>query len=126
MKKQNIKHPRIALQIEKNRAHGRALLEGIADYALVQTDWRLGLVDPKTLQDVSSVRKFDGLIVRVMDDAMSDARRESRRPVVDTCGRRDDGPQLSIRLDDAAKALPRRALVACPDEVECPRHAFPA
>ena len=104
MKKLNIKHPRIALQIEKNRAHGRALLEGIADYALERTDWRLELVDPEILWDVSSVRKFDGLIARVMDDATLDVLRKSRRPVVDTYGRRDDNPFQSIRLDDAVIA----------------------
>ena len=104
MKKPDIRHPRIALQIEKNRAHGRALLEGIADYALERTDWRLELVDPEILQDVSSARKFDGLIVRVMDDAMADVLRKSRRPVVDTYGRRDDNPLPSIRLDDTAIA----------------------
>ena len=32
---------RIAVQVETNRAHGRALLEGIADYALTRSDWRL-------------------------------------------------------------------------------------
>lgn len=104
MKKLSIKHPRIALQIEKNRAHGRALLEGIADYALERTDWRLELVDPEILQDVSSARKFDGLIVRVMDDVTADVLRKSHRPVVDTYGRRDDNPLPSIRLDDAAIA----------------------
>ena len=46
------------------------------DYALEQTDWRLELVDPEILQDVSSVRTFDGLIVRVMDDATDDVRRK--------------------------------------------------
>ena len=55
MKTLNVKHPRVALQIEKNRAHGRALLEGIADYALEQTDWRLELVDPEILQDVAGI-----------------------------------------------------------------------
>ena len=49
MEKLDIKHSRVALQIEKNRAHGRAMLEGIADYALEQTDWRLELVDPEIL-----------------------------------------------------------------------------
>ena len=104
MKKLNTKRPRIALQIEKNRAHGRALLEGIADYALERSDWRLELVDPEILQDVSSVRKFDGLIVRVMDDATTDVLLKSHKPVVDTYGRRDDNPLPSIRLDDAAIA----------------------
>ena len=55
MKTLNVKHPRVALQIEKNRAHGRALQEGIADYALEQTDWRLELVDPEILQDVAGI-----------------------------------------------------------------------
>ena len=104
MKRQSHRHQRVALQIEKNRAHGRALLEGVADYALEQTDWRLELVDPEQLHDVSSVRKFDGLIVRVMDDATADVLRKSGRPVVDTYGRRDDNPLPSIRLDDAAIA----------------------
>lgn len=104
MKKLAVKHPRIALQIEKNRAHGRALLEGIADYSLERTDWRLELVDPEVLQEVSSVRKFDGLIVRVMDDATAEVLRKSQRPVVDTYGHRDANPFPSIRLDDAAIA----------------------
>ena len=59
---------RIALQIEKSRAHGRALLKGIADYALERTDWRLELVDPERLTRASYLAQFDGLIVRVMDD----------------------------------------------------------
>jgi len=104
MKRQSVRYPRIALQIEKNRAHGRALLEGIADYALQHTDWRLELVDSERLQSLSYVRQFDGLIVRVMDDATSDVLRKSRRPVVDTYGRVDDNPLPSIRLDDAAVA----------------------
>ena len=104
MKKTKARCLRVALQIEKNRAHGRALLEGIADYAIQQTDWRLELVEPEALQDVSRVRKFDGLIVRVMDDLTADVLRKSRRPVVDTYGRVDENPLPSIRLDDAAIA----------------------
>ena len=102
MKKSNVECPRVALQIEKNRAHGRALLEGIADYALERTDWRLELVDSESVQSVSSVRKFDGLIVRVMDDATADVLRKARRPVVDIYGRIDNNPLSSVRLDDAA------------------------
>ena len=104
MKRPNVRYPRIALQIEKNRAHGRALLEGISDYALEHADWRMELVDPEMLQDVSYVRQFDGLIVRVMDDATAEALRKSGRPVVDTYGRIDDNPLPFIRLDDAAIA----------------------
>lgn len=119
MKRRTTRHPRVALQIEKNRAHGRALLEGIADYALEHTDWRLELIDPEVLQDASAVRKFDGLIVRVMDDATADVLRKARRPVIDTYGRRDDNPLPSIRLDDAAIA---KVAFACFEEHHY--HAF--
>ena len=104
MKKSNIGHARIALQIEKNRAHGRALLEGIADYALEHADWRLELVDPERLSRASYLSQFDGLIVRVMDDRTAAALLRSGKPVVDTYGRIDDNPLASIRLDDAAIA----------------------
>jgi len=104
MKKQISGNPRVALQVEKNRAHGRALIEGVADYALQHTNWRLELVDPELVQDKARVRQFDGLIVRVMDDATADVLRKSRKPVVDAYGRLDDNPLPSIRLDDAAIA----------------------
>jgi len=104
MKDLTVNRPRVALQIENNRAHGRALLEGIADYALQHTDWRLELVEPELLQSLSYVRQFDGLIVRVMDDATADVLLKSCRPVVDAYGRVDDNPLPSIRLDDSAIA----------------------
>ena len=97
-------HPRIALQIEKNRAHGRALLRGIADYALEQTDWRLELVDPERIRRAAYLAQFDGLIVRVMDDRTAAALVRSGKPVVDTYGRLDENPLESIRLDDGAIA----------------------
>lgn len=97
-----MERPRIALQIEKNRAHGRALLRGVADYALERTDWRLELVDPERLGRASYLAQFDGLIVRVMDDRTAGALVRSGKPVVDTYGRIDDNPLPSIRLDDAA------------------------
>ena len=95
---------KIALQIEKNRAHGRAMLKGIADYALEQTDWQLELVEPESLTRASYLAQFDGLIVRVMDDQTSKALIRSGKPVVDTYGRIDLNPLRSIRLDDAALA----------------------
>jgi len=104
MKPHRPSSPRIALQIEKNRAHGRALLKGIADYALEHTDWRLELVDSTQLAKLDHVRQFDGLIVRVMDDATADVLARSRRPVVDAYGRKDDNRLASIRLDDRAIA----------------------
>ena len=108
--------PRIALQIEKNRAHGRALLKGVADYALEHTDWRLELVDPEKLTSPAYLAAFDGFIVRVMDERTADALLKSRKPVVDTYGRVDDNPLVSIRLDDRAIA---EMAFSCFEERHC-------
>ena len=100
-----MKNPiRIAVQIETNRAHGRALLEGIADYALANTDWRLESVEPAALTKTSNLKRFDGFIVRVMDDKTAQALIKSRKPVIDTYGRSDFGDIPFIRLDDSAIA----------------------
>ena len=95
---------RIAVQIETNRAHGRSLLEGIADYAIARSDWRLEAVEPGALVDPDNLSNFDGFIVRVMDDRTADALVKSRKPAIDTYGRVDSSPIPFIRLDDAAIA----------------------
>ena len=98
------KTKRIAVQIETNRAHGRAMLEGIADYALAHTDWRLEAVEPSAFASPGELRRFDGFIVRVMDDKTEDVLAGLKKPAVDTYGRRDRGAIPFIRLDDAAIA----------------------
>ena len=99
-----LKELRIAVQIETNRAHGRALLEGIGNYALARTEWRLEAVAPSSLTDPESLRRFDGFIVRVMDDRTAAALLRTRKPVIDTYGRNDEGTIPFIRLDDAGIA----------------------
>ena len=94
----------IGVQIETNRAHGRSMLEGIADYALAHTDWRLESVEPKSLVDSTNLKRFDGFIVRVMDNATANALMQSKKPVIDTYGRMDSGSIPFIRLDDRAIA----------------------
>ena len=95
---------RIAVQVETTRAHGRAMLEGIADAALNFGDWRLESVEPRLLTDPANVRRYDGLIVRVMDSATADAILRAKRPAVGTYGRLDPNPLPFIRLDDEAIA----------------------
>ena len=95
---------RIGLQIEKSREHGRALLSGLADFALSRPDWRFDLLDPDDLVDSRTPAAYDGLIVRVMDDATAAALAKSGRPVIDTYGRVDRSPFDTIRLDDEAIA----------------------
>ena len=94
----------IGVQVETNRAHGRSMLEGIADYALAHTDWRLESVEPKSLIDYANLKRFDGFIVRVLDDATADILIKTKKPVIDTYGKNDAGRIPFIRLDDTAIA----------------------
>ena len=93
---------RIALQIEKNRAHGRALLEGISEYAIDCLNWRLGLVDAAELVRRRELAKFDAFIVRVMDRRTARALARTGKPVVDVYGRVEKSPFTTVRLDDDA------------------------
>ena len=95
---------RIGLQIEKSREHGRALLSGLADFALSRPDWRFDLLDPDDVSDQKALAGYDGLIVRVMDDATAAALAKSGKTVIDTYGRVDSSPFDTIRLDDEAIA----------------------
>ena len=112
---------RIAVQVETNRAHGRALLEGIADHALAHADWRLEPVEPEAFANPSAIGHFDGFIVRVMDDKTADRLVKSKKPVVDTYGRNDFSRIPFIRLDDYAIA---RLASGCFAEHKYSRCAF--
>lgn len=92
----------IAIQVETNRAHGRSMIEGIADYALLNTDWRLESIDPKNLANIANIKRFSGFIVRVMDDATAKELIKTKKPVIDTYGKSDAGKIPFIRLDDRA------------------------
>ena len=71
----------IGVQVERSRAHGRGLLEGLAEFARAQYDWRLTLLEPERLGDPAALARFDGFIVRVMDDAASRALRAESPPL---------------------------------------------
>jgi LacI family transcriptional regulator len=94
----------IGIQIEKSRAHGRALLEGIAEYAQEHPEWRLYLLENDWIDNSDYLNKYDGYIVRVMDDKTAQALVKTKKPVIDTYGRYDDAPFSTIRLDDNAIA----------------------
>ena len=101
---------RIGLQIEKSRGHGRAMLAGLADFALSCPDWRFDLLDADATLDAQTIDRYDGLIVRIMDDRTAEALLKSGKPVVDTYGRSDQALVDTLRLDDGAIA---RMAAAC-------------
>ena len=94
----------IGVQIERSRAHGRRLLEGLADFALTQYDWRMDLLEPEQLTEARTLARYDGFIARVMDDRTARALLATGKPVVDTYGRTEDNPFTTLRLDDVAIA----------------------
>ena len=102
----------IGVQVERSRAHGRTLLEGLAEFARGQYDWRLTLLEPEQLTDRAVLARFDGFIARVMDDATARALLASKKPVVDVYGRLANSPFTTLRLDDAAIAQMAAAFYA--------------
>lgn len=92
----------IGVQVERSRAHGRTLLEGLAEYAREQYDWRLTLLEPEQLTDAATLAQYDGFIARVMDDASAKALLATGKPVIDVYGRMEHNPFTTLRLDDEA------------------------
>lgn len=102
----------IGVQVERSRAHGRTLLEGLAEFARTQYDWRLTLLEPEQLTDPSTLSRFDGFIARVMDNATARALLETKKPVIDVYGRQENTPFTTLRLDDTAIAQMAAAFYA--------------
>ena len=69
--------------IERQRAYGRRLCEGIVRYARGREDWALEMLDWDDAASTAALSGCDGLIARVLDERMAAALRRMRRPVVD-------------------------------------------
>jgi len=72
----------IGLLIERSRAFGRELCEGIITYAQERGDWELRFVTPSDATP-RRLADFDGFIARVTTDALARRLEETGRPVVD-------------------------------------------
>ncbi len=106
---------RVAVIVERDRAYGRELCCGIADAALREDGWALEFVDADSLERSKALRGFDGVIARVVDDAMAQRLTASGLPVVDVfCNKRYpqfgsvDGDQAAIGRKAAEHFLARR------------------
>ena len=74
---------RIGIVIERQRAYGRRLCEGIVRYARGREDWALEMLDWNDAASPAALSGCDGLIARVLDERMAAALRRTGRPVVD-------------------------------------------
>jgi len=73
----------IGLLIERNRAYGRALAEGVASFARERRDMSLSFINGKTISKRTNLTSFDGFIARVVDDRIANILGATKRPVVD-------------------------------------------
>jgi len=72
---------RIGLLVERSRAFGRELCEGVINYAQ-DHEWELRYLDPNRLT-ASALSEFEGFIARVTTDQVARARAATGMPVVD-------------------------------------------
>lgn len=95
---------RVGVLVERQRAYGRRLCEGIADYALAHPDISLGMLEWNDLSNAKKIADFDAFIVRVLDDQMEVALRRTGKPVVDVFYNRRRTGFAVVDLDNVAIA----------------------
>ena len=73
----------IGIIIERQRAYGRRLCEGIARFARERKDWSLRIVEFSEIRRNPRLRSHDGFIARVMNDEIAAVLADTGKPVVD-------------------------------------------
>ncbi len=73
---------RVGLMVERTRAWGRGVCEGVAS-AAQQQGWELQMLDPGGRFRAGDLKRFDGFIALVLDRSVAQALENSGRPVVD-------------------------------------------
>ncbi|MBP5320500.1 MAG: DNA-binding transcriptional regulator [Kiritimatiellae bacterium] len=96
---------KIAVLVERDRAYGRGVCEGIAAAAPREDDWVLEFISGATLERTSGLKGFSGCIARVPDNRVAKRLSASGLPVVDVFCTREypasgfgsvDGDQAAI------------------------------
>lgn len=73
----------IGIMIERQRAYGRRLCEGIVRFAQERNDWSLRIIEFAELDNRLRQDRYDGFIVRVMNDEITKKLAKTGKPVVD-------------------------------------------
>ncbi|MCK5845553.1 MAG: XylR family transcriptional regulator, partial [Victivallales bacterium] len=73
---------KIGLFVERQRAWGRLLCEGVATLAQTKDDWTLRMIELEDLKCPAALREFDGFVARVPDEKTAAAFRRIQKPVV--------------------------------------------
>ncbi len=74
---------RIGIYIERQRAWGRRVCEGIATFAQAHPEWQLGIIEHDDLTRPGGLDQFDGILARIPDARTADAFLRTGKPVAD-------------------------------------------
>ena len=74
---------KIGILIERQRAYGRQLCEGVVHFAQARKDWTLNMLEWSDLQRPEYLKKFDGFIARLINDQVAETLQRVRKPIVD-------------------------------------------
>lgn len=92
---------RIGIFVERQRAWGRQLCEGIASFAQERVDWELTTLEREDLSNRRLLATFDGFIARVYDETVAEAFRHTGKTVADvSCERTLPYPFIRSILQD--------------------------
>ena len=84
---------RIGIFVERQRAWGRQLCEGVASFAQERADWELTTLEREDLASQRLLATFDGFIARVYDETVAEAFCRAEKPVADvSCERTRPAP----------------------------------
>ena len=95
---------RIGIYIERQRAWGRRVCEGIASFAQAHPEWQLHIIERSDIARSAVLRTFDGIIARIADARTAAAFRRSGKPVADMTVEFAYGGNIfaGVRQDNAA------------------------
>ena len=74
---------KVGLLVERSRAFGRELCEGVITFAQERDDWELHFLDARDLCRRSPCRSMDGYIARVTTESIATTLKDTGKPVVD-------------------------------------------
>ena len=74
---------KIGVCVELTRSFGREICMGISEFARLSDGLEPVFISPSTLRSAIALSSFDGFIVRVMNDSMAQALKNTGKPVVD-------------------------------------------
>ena len=98
---------KIGILIERQRAYGRQLCEGIVRFTQTRKDWTLSMLEWEDLKHPDRLRDFDGFVARLINDQVADTLQRIHKPIVDVYVSREregiaSSDQLARRIGQMA------------------------